>query len=161
MKKSAILIAATLLWCATGRTQGAPEHEPSPAQDPHPEYRSKGKPNGRFWRGLNAEEKLLWLVAYRCGLEDATFGAIQDRYPDAGVQTVVERLKDKMAFLYPPGLTLDEVGTSLETFFAAPENRPIPVQYALTMICFRVSGMSQAVLDEDVARLRRDWSGEK
>jgi hypothetical protein len=29
------------------------------------------------------------------------------------------------------------------------------------MICFRVSGMSQAVLDEDVARLRRDWSGEK
>ncbi|MFY9728449.1 MAG: hypothetical protein WAJ87_23330 [Bryobacteraceae bacterium] len=50
MKKSAVLIAATLLWCATGRTQSAPDRER--AQNQHPEYWSKGKPNGRFWRSL-------------------------------------------------------------------------------------------------------------
>jgi len=162
MKQSAALMVATLLWCAAGQAQRAPEREPPQAQTPHPEYWSHGNPNGRYWRNLRIDEKILWLIAYRQGLEDATFDSIQDQHPDADVQTVVGKLKDKMAAtLYPPSLTVEEVGMSLETFFATPENRPIPIRYALTMICFKAAGMTQATLDEVVSHLRRDWSGEK
>jgi hypothetical protein len=136
----------------------------TPASPPvvnHADFWSADYPNGRYWNNLDIEKRAFWLVAYRQGLDDTRQNALVDCYPEAAAQVLSERHKAIMARLYPAGLNIAEVGMSLDTFFQTPENRPIPIRFALFIVSRRATGVAGAVIDKDVERLRQVWNGRK
>jgi hypothetical protein len=113
--------------------------------------------NGRLWKAIAGEApKTAYLAGYLNGI---TF-ALGSTPPTKG-QSLEENLKsinELRSRLFPFGLTVNEVKTALDRFYDTPENLPIPIANALTIISGRASGIDEPTLQQMIANLRRDAS---
>jgi len=102
--------------------------------------KSGGLYNGRMWKALTADYKILWLdvtangVIYTAGIMNST---------------------DKLSLLFPLTLTFGEVSQSLDVFYATPENMPIPIVSALQIVNMKASGVDPAVVEEQTNGFRQ------
>jgi hypothetical protein len=107
---------------------------------------TKGVSNGRFWREMGDDTKLVWLVAYREGLMRAAAGFTAP--PDANA------VSETMRTLYPR-LAYSEIRSALDRFYETPENRPIPIGEGMMAVVMSASGIEQSVIDGFISTLRR------
>jgi hypothetical protein len=91
--------------------------------------------NGRLWLSLAGKnEKTTFLMAYHDGVAAAAAVASEPNLP------VTERLAQVNGLLgkcWPISLTIGETQLALDRFYDTPENRPIALARAITMIAFR------------------------
>jgi len=112
--------------------------------------RTAGFANGRFWRALTPESKLVWLVAYRDGLSWAT--VMHQKGNNANLSRVINEETNP---LFPATLTWEETAASLDQLYEVPENRQIALPNALQIVVLRAAGVAPDVIDRQVAVFRR------
>jgi hypothetical protein len=138
------LLMATLLSCARGQ------------DDSTNQFRSSGLYNGHAWINLVANKKLLvdeklWFLS---GFRDASLSAsiaATEPTPGGGGDDKIFRKG------WPASLTMREVIEALNRFYETPENRPIPITYALMLIAGRSNGSDEATIQKLVSDLRAQF----
>ena len=144
MKNKAILLMlflALVLPMPVAIAQNQPSSEAPIATD--------GLPNGRFWRLLDHDDKIVWLGAYRNGL------AIAFIYSSLPHHLTNSELSEKMQKLYPYRLIASEVVSGVDNFYAVPENGPVAINYAIEFVALKAAGANQSILGEYVSGIRK------
>jgi hypothetical protein len=99
--------------------------------------------DGGAWRELDGPRQLSWLSGFNEGLAVGVTAPRITAAPSTDLN-------------WPHQLNFGEVIQSLNGFYSAPENRPIPVWSALAILSYRMAGASPSQVDSQVARARRD-----
>lgn len=107
---------------------------------------TKGFYNGRFWKSLDVSSKLMFLAGYNNGATLASTFAAADF---ASFQRVTKQV-------LPSTLSGYEVSAALDRFYDTPENAPIAIAWALTVISDKASGADDASIQKSIERLRAD-----
>jgi hypothetical protein len=106
--------------------------------------------NGRRWRVLSDEAKVVWLVAFRDGLM-AAFLTSCYKANDA----TTESIASQMRLSYPEKLSYGEVRSALNHFYDTPENGPIPISLAMQVVVESATGVPQSKIDDFISSLRK------
>jgi hypothetical protein len=107
-------------------------------------WKTKGDWNGRFWRSFDEEGKGAFLFGY-------TQAANHVLEMSAGS---FEKYQDSLPLFLPPGLTVQEILTSLDTFYETPENRQIAIIGAISVVSQRARGLSEETVQKYINKLR-------
>jgi len=107
-------------------------------------WRTAGWWNGRLWKTLSASERITFLAGY----SDAT------RIVATAASPSFERFDKLERDFWPGSLTLAEVCSALDRFYETPENGPISIWDAITVIARRSSGTDEATLQKAINELR-------
>jgi hypothetical protein len=137
MKLSLLAIALTL--CGWGQTPNAPEKDPVVAT-----WQTGQMWNGRFWRKLNENEKNIFLFGFSSAVEVVTIALTPN----------FERYKNTSKAFWPRNLTIAEVHSSLDRFYDAAENGPIPISNAIYVIAERAGGTDEESVQKIITDLR-------
>ena len=100
--------------------------------------------NGRFWKTLADNQKLIFVFGYSNG---ANFVVLKTttNFPD---------YKEASATLWPSTLTYEEIKLALDRFYDTPENGPVSISGALQVIAARAKGTSEDLIQKFVVELR-------
>jgi hypothetical protein len=112
--------------------------------------------NGRGWQDLTARMRTGYIEGYvdgvSIGITQAAAAASQaGLISPPAVSLVAKAIGD----LFPLSMTLGEVVSAVDRFYAEPLNRRIMVYSALAVIALEAKGTDQATVDEKLRRLRR------
>lgn len=122
---------------------------PALAQRVDPADMTLGMPNGRAWLKWNQTMKVFYVLGYTNGVRVA---ALNSNAPVDDAQIVIHDLT-------PSGVISDTV-EFLNTFFI-PENRSLPIGYGLEIMAMKTRGATDAAIDEQLRRMRRDSTDAK
>jgi hypothetical protein len=106
-------------------------------------WKTKGNWNGRFWRSFDAEGQGAFLFGFG-EAADLIVSITSGNY---------ENYKRDLPLFWPP-LTHEEIRVSLDRFYDTPENRPITIINALSVVSKRATGSSEDDIQAYVAKLR-------
>jgi hypothetical protein len=97
--------------------------------------------NGRFWMGLAdlGEDVILFKTVFVMAATDG----------------LSETPPQKRSLYIPGSLTNAETVAALDAFYKVPENLPVPVMWALSVVSLRAKGGSQADVEALAARCRK------
>lgn len=135
----------------------APAPAPAPSASPAPApqglagafdpttVRTAGMSNGRYWKTLSAEDKVIWFLAYADGVAG---GAM---FFGGGMQ--------KAATILPMQLTPAESREALDRFYDLPENLPLPLSAGIFLVSFKASGAEVKAVEDLTAQFRRAAAG--
>ncbi len=109
-----------------------------------------GMINGRFWLKCTYEQRSMWLIGYKNGIETAA------AFTDAA-EPENKLLAEAILGLQPPKkLSLTETVQAIDHFYLdTPENGPVVVGAAIRYVELKAGGAKQSELDDFAASLRR------
>lgn len=93
--------------------------------------KTKGHLNGRLWKGFTDNERIAYMLAYADTV--AFLSVLMSSKPED-----LEALTHK----FWPGLTYRESIDALNRFYDVPENGPIEIMFAMTIVADRAHGVS-------------------
>jgi hypothetical protein len=108
-------------------------------------WKTTGSWNGRFWKHLSPEERIMFLLGYESGVEEVAI-------PSAGS---FERFNELYKLFWAKALTFVEVRAALNAFYETPENGSISIHNAIHLISKRSEGATEADIQEEIADLRK------
>jgi hypothetical protein len=135
----ALILAATITTYGLGQSAS---HAPNDSVVST--WKTAGMFNGRFWKTLNADQKAMFLFGYSNGVEAVTIAT----------STSFDNYKETNSRFWARALTVAEVQSALDTFYAVPENGPIALARAVYVISQRSEGKDEAELQKIVTDLR-------
>jgi len=98
-----------------------------------------GRPNGRLWRSLPYETKIMFLVGF-----------------DAGTRLALDFAKADRAFaINIAEHTRQETAEELDKYFSDPANAPVPIEWARIWVAKKFSGGTSEELAGFAALLRK------
>lgn len=100
---------------------------------------------------MTPNDKDTYLLAY----SDA------NNYAVAASTVGFEEFKKRRALLFPTGMTLAEISTSLDRFFDTPENGVIPIAWGLEAISSRARGDDEATIQRQIEGFRKEIANGK
>lgn len=106
---------------------------------------TKGRLNGRFWTMMSAtsssEQKGAMVVKwiFLSGVKDA----------------LEEKAPQELGSYIPESLTDKETADALDVFYKVPENLPVPIIWALSVVSLRAKGGSAVEVEALTARWRK------
>jgi hypothetical protein len=142
IKVLGFLLLATIASVAQGPS--------SPSKPDDTPLRTHGFMNGRGWRTLNGNEKLICLSAFRDGLAWG-YGIGQGK---GSQSTPTPSLN--LSGMFPERLTWAETSSALDRFYDTPENGPIFLPGALQIVTMKAVGVDESVIEEHLQQLRRN-----
>ena len=106
-------------------------------------YETAGFSNGRSWGAKNDGAKVDWLSGYSDGVRMAL---AWNGGADKNIATRGQLL---------PKLAVGESEKSLDLFYATPENGPIPISVALTVVTAKAGGATAEFLENLTEEYRK------
>lgn len=136
-----ILLALAVLSC------GAWAQDAKTADTESATWKTAGQWNGRFWRTLDSDRKIIFLLAYSNAVDQVTILMTEGNF---------DRFLTASKKFWPKGLTIKEIQNSLDRFYDTPENGPIGIPNVLMfVIAERLSGTDEATIQKKVIDLRQ------
>ena len=114
--------------------------------------RTNGFYNGRIWAAIDADSKIAFLM----GLKEGALQCRKELYSDA--KKPLDTKASVLLSLFSANTTVAQMLDSLDKFYSAPANRPVPIVYAMTWAQSKASGVSEERLKEAEASLRSTYS---
>jgi hypothetical protein len=140
-KKLAVLIMVAL-WLSAAHVacaQSAPDS-------------TMGLLNGDFWKMLPDLGKLLYVAGYTDGL---TGGCMGDPKKLVHTQGELDKITKCTAGWIPKSISLPEIKSRLDMFYAPPENLNIELIDALRIIGMQANGTAQSEIDQQMDAARK------
>src|ERR1019366_3925064 len=104
-----------------------------------------GNWNGRFWRSLDHDGKIVFVLAYGSAVQEVTIAQSGGK---------LDRYKELIKPFWPTGLTGAEIVLALDRFYDTPENGPITISGAIEVIAQRAYGANDAAIEKTIDELR-------
>jgi len=111
-------------------------------------YKTGGQYNGRFWKSLESNEKIVFVFGYKSAVREATIAFA------AGDRDRYNKLVEVAKIFWPGGLTGAEISSALDHFYETPENGPIIISDALEVVARRLTGEDEGTLQKLISDLR-------
>jgi hypothetical protein len=116
--------------------------------------------NGRGWQSLTLEMRIGYIEGYYDGVATGVVHAAAPGGSPAGAFPVAAA-KKAFAEIFPVSMTVGEIVSAVDRFYAEPLNRRIMVYSALPVIALEAKGTDQATVDGEIRRLRRNGAAEE
>ncbi|MGA2880745.1 MAG: hypothetical protein ABSG13_17495 [Bryobacteraceae bacterium] len=111
---------------------------------------SSGALNGHYWIALAQDEEK---ISFATGYEEATTNALMTarKYlPNVDP----DKLLALAIISWPKDLTVGDVVTALDRFYGTPENRPIGIPIAISIVGMRTLGIKESEIQTRIERAR-------
>jgi hypothetical protein len=113
------------------------------------QFSTMGYPNGRYWKLLDRERGLGYLVGLENGLTWLASFFADDKL-------ISERISSTIKANFPLQMTRGEAYDAISSFYTDPTNVRIPIVLLLPIVTLKQQGMSPVRIEELLATLRKN-----